>query len=147
MPGAALSPQKNNMTCRNLYFSLAGAFIAILFLSCTKEESGTDIFYGQWKTSYGDTISFYSQNGSDILEYKIDAFSPGPPANDPLHEYFYQDDKLSIRDDIGPMVSVPFRELTSFKWVNKGIQFKVQGVQWFPFMSATTTVFTFTKIQ
>ncbi len=135
------------MVNRKSYFFLAGVFAAIVFLSCTKEESDKDIFYGHWKTSYGDTISFYNQNGTDILEYEIDAFSPGPPANDPIHEYLYKNNKLSIRDNVGASSSEPFRELTSFKWANKGIEFKVQGVQWFPFMSSTVTTFTFTKIQ
>lgn len=133
------------MIRRNVCLTLAAVFTAVIFLSCTKEKNDVSLFYGHWVASYGDTIHFYNQNGVDIVEYEVDSYSPGPPSGDKLHEYGYGDEKFMIRDRIGLSSSEPFREIKSFKWVNKGIQFKLKGYEWLP-ISSSVTEFTFTKI-
>lgn len=124
---------------------LMPACIALISFSCSKDKSGRDILLGKWKSSYGDTISFYKENGKNIVHYKVASYSPGPVPVGDFHEYSYENERLSIKDNAGS--SEPFRELTTFTWTDKGNVFTVQGVQWFMFMSATITYFKFTKIK
>ncbi len=58
-------------------------------------------------------------------------------------EYTYKDNKLGLKDGLN---GDDFHFFQSFKWIQKGSVFEIQGIQWFMFLSSTTTYFTFTKI-
>jgi hypothetical protein len=63
-------------------------------------------------------------------------------------QYAYKDNKLGIKDGFVSPASFSggYRFFQSFKWLDEGRLFEIQGVEWFLFMSSTTTYFTFTKI-
>jgi hypothetical protein len=125
---------------------LAGCYflIAISIFSCKKEKgTGTESFLGKWKTSYGDTILFARVNGKNMITYDRSMNPSMPLTSD--YEYAYQNNKLGIKDGIA---SIPggFRFFQSFKWLDRGRSFEIQGVEWFLFLSSSGTYFTFTKI-
>lgn len=100
------------------------------------------MFYGYWKTSYGDTIRFFRQGGRDVVTYDR-AMNPSMPMRS-TSEYNYANEKLGIKDGFaGP---VQFRYFTTFVWLQPRKTFEVQGVEWFGFISSTSTKFTFTKL-
>lgn len=116
----------------------------VLFVSCKKDKSEDNpevsLFYGNWKTSYGDTITFSSSSRKNMLNYN----SMSPAALRVNQEYTYEDNKLRLKDGLnGPD---NFHFFQSFKWIQKGSIFEVQGIHWFNFLSSTLTYFTFTKI-
>src|SRR5689334_14427199 len=89
------------MTRQLLLVLFAGALLISSF-SCTKEVSDHNKFYGYWKASYGDTVTFAHQNGRDVLIYDVSG-SPGGPepgfTND--HEFDYHDGVFYIKQGIG----------------------------------------------
>ena len=110
-------------------------------ISCQKEDaSPSNSFYGQWKTSYEDTISFSRENGKNILTYN-QSMNPNLQV-DSKKEFTYRDNKLGILDGLN---GNDFRMLQTFKWNRQGRSFEVQGVEWFLFVNSTNTYFTFTK--
>jgi len=110
-------------------------------ISCQKEDASPgNSFYGQWKTSYGDTISFSRENGKNILTYN-QSMNPNLQV-DLKKEFTYRDNKLGILDGLN---GNDFRMLQTFKWNRQGRSFEVQGVEWFLFVNSTNTYFTFTK--
>ena len=116
---------------------------AIILVSCKKENnSDISLFYGSWKTSYGDTIVFSRTDNKNILRYNV-SLNPVLPAKTTI-EYTYKNDKLGIKNDWnGPNT---FQFFQSFRWIQKGEIFEIQGVEWLPFLSSTQVYFTFTKI-
>jgi hypothetical protein len=121
-------------------------FGGLLFLaSCDKadEENDGSIFFGRWKTSYDDTVLFHNQNGKNMVQYDASMNANLPAITN--HEYRYIDGKFSLNhtpnsgDDY-------FWEMDTFKWLEYGKSFQVQGLQWFMFLQSTQTIFTFTRI-
>jgi hypothetical protein len=130
---------------RHLLPVLLVSTLLISSFSCTKEESDTSLFYGYWKASYGDTITFANQNGRNALIYDVSG-SPGGPepgiTND--HEFDYSDGKFYIKQGIG--TSNNFRQVSSFEWVKEGKEFTIEKSEWLYFISSVGK-FTFTRIQ
>lgn len=119
------------------------AVIIFAFCSCKKVDSDNNaLFYGKWKTSYGDTILFSNDGGKDMLRYNV-SYSPAVPGSG-YYEFTYGNNKFGMKDEL----SIPprFRFLQSFRWLETGRSFEVQGIEWFTFMSSTSTYFTITKI-
>ena len=112
------------------------------FASCRKDSTDTpEIFYGNWKTSYGDTINFSLNNGTNTILYN-NSMNPAMPQRI-SHEFTYRDNKLGIKDGFN---GSDFHFFQSFKWVQPGQSYTIQGVDWFNFVNSSSTVFTFTKI-
>jgi hypothetical protein len=130
---------------RHLLPVLIGCTVIISSFSCKKGESNPNKFYGYWKASYGDTVTFAHQNGRNVLIYDVSG-SPGGPepgfTND--HEFDYHNGKFYIRQGIG--TSSNFMEVPSFAWVKVGKEFTVEKREWLYFISSVGK-FTFTKIQ
>ncbi len=123
-----------------LTFLIATTFI---LFSCKKENnSDTSLFYGSWKTSYGDTIEFSRTGNKNILRYDY-SLNPALPTTT-NHEYTYRSNKLGLKNGWNGLDNFYFFQ--SFRWVQRGQQFEVQGIDWFSFISSTQTYFTFTKI-
>lgn len=115
------------------------ASLSVLF-ACKKDAVvDRDPFIGQWTTSYGDTIEFAKQNGKNVLLYD-ESLNPAMSITT-AREFRYKDSKLEI------IRGSEFYRLQSFKWNEVGKSFEIQGIEWFQFMSSTTTFFTFTKIK
>lgn len=130
---------------RRLLFVMASFIMILSVFSCKKDELAANaVFYGKWKTSYGDTIEFARENGKDILTYD-ESLNPFMPTNT-KREYRYHLDKLAIKMPDGYPAISAFRVFQSFTWIQEGQSFSLQGIEWFLFMSASTTYFTFTKI-
>ena len=116
-------------------------FFAAAFISCSKDSELTpEYFYGQWKTSYGDTVIFSRKNGMNIATYNYSMNSLFPTRGD--REFSYRDGKLGLKISSTP----DFNFLDSFKWIQPGQSFEVQGIEWFSFLSSTLGYFTFTKL-
>lgn len=134
---------------RRFSFVPIAALLTTFFFSCKKstDSNGSNtLFYGKWKTSYNDTIEFIHENGKDYVIYD-ESMSPAVPFNS-KKQFRYSLGKLHIEMPTGwpaPGV-VDFRKLDSFNWIITGQSFGVQGVEWFLFMSSSSTYFTFTKI-
>ncbi|MBL7742214.1 MAG: hypothetical protein JNN00_01960 [Chitinophagaceae bacterium] len=128
---------------KNFLFS-SFAFLLLLHLASCDKQTGITVstFHGKWKTSYNDTIEFLRIGGKNILRYN-QSMNPSltVPAN---YEYTYQDNKLGVKDGLSGLAV--FRIYQSFRWLEEGHSFEVQGVEWFPFISSTATYFTFTRI-
>ena len=126
------------------YFFTISVFLAMLsFFSCHKDNLlKADSFYGQWKTSYGDTISFSKESDKNILTYDLSMNALSPV--DAKNEFTYRNNKLGIKDGFNG--TNDFRILQSFSWIQEGESFTIQGIEWFNFLSSTQTYFTFTKI-
>jgi hypothetical protein len=125
------------------YITLCFIVLPIILFSCTKEdEVDTSLFYGSWKTSYGDTIVFSRTGNKNMLNYDV-SMNPAfaPRAN---NEFTYNDDKLGLKDGFGGSGS--FRFFDSFRWIQKGSIFEIEQIQWFTFVSSMRTYFIFTKI-
>lgn len=135
---------------RQFSLLLATALLTALSFSCKKnnDSTGTNtLFYGKWKTSYNDTIEFTHENGKDYVIYD-ESMSPAVPFN-ARKQFRYSMGKLDIEMPPGyPGIGMfpGYRTLNSFTWNNPGQSFTIQGVEWFMFLSSTTTYFTFTKI-
>ncbi|MBC7948752.1 MAG: hypothetical protein H7Y42_12765 [Chitinophagaceae bacterium] len=125
-----------------LWSSFLPIFVLItLLISCDKDEKAPSPFNGKWKASYNDTIEFSRISGRDVLIWDV-SMNPTLPGTT-QNEYTYQFGKLAIKDGLwGP----GFRTLQTFSWIQEGQSFTVQGVEWFAFMSSTSTWFTFTRI-
>jgi hypothetical protein len=126
-----------------IYIFIFFIALGILFFSCKKEQNDdAELFYGSWKTSYNDTIVFFRNNGKNMLQYDV-SLNPAMPSTS-TYEYACLANKLGIKNGLsGPG---NFHFLQSFLWLEKGKSFRVQGVEWFAFISSTQTYFTFTKI-
>jgi hypothetical protein len=131
------------MPLRNL--SVFSFLLIVVFLSgCSKDGSpNLTLFYGAWKTSYGDTIVFARENGRNVLNYDY-SMNPAMPSTT-KSDFNYAGNKLGLKNDYS--LNQQFHTLQSFTWVQEGKVFTVQGIEWFNFLSSTTTYFTFTKIQ
>lgn len=130
------------MACRNFFFCLM-LFFSVILLSCKKDAAAeNELLYGKWKTSYGDTITFARENRSNILTYDV-SLNPTLPV-DTKTDFRYVNGKLEIKKYSG---LADYSRLETFKWKSVGQSFEVQGLEWFTFISSTTTYFTFTKIQ
>lgn len=129
---------------RHLLFAFLACTVITTSFSCHKEVSDTNPFYGNWKASYGDTVTFAREDGRNILIYDVSGSPGGPtPGITDFHEFDYKDGKFYIKEGIG--TSSGFRHIPSFAWVEEGKQFTVEKTAWLSFISSTGT-FTFTKI-
>lgn len=142
-----LSNEKSIILKKQFLYLIASLLVpVILLVSCKKDKNEDNpevsLFYGNWKASYGDTITFSRSNNKNILNYDV-SMNPAfaPRAN---NEFTYKNEKLGIKDGYeGPG---KFHFFPSFKWLQKGSVFEIQGMQWFLFLSSSSTYFTFTKI-
>jgi hypothetical protein len=126
-----------------IYIAICIIAPAIILFSCKKENNNDiSLFYGSWKTSYGDTIEFSKSGNKNMLSYDF-SMNPALPTTT-NHEYTYQSNKLGVKN--GRSGSNNFYFFQSFRWLQTSQQFEVQGIDWFPFISSTQTYFTFTKI-
>lgn len=122
---------------------LALAAFSLILSSCKKEDSDSiALFYGKWSTSYSDTIEFFQNGSNNIIRYDKSLNPTMPVTTD--EEYTYRDNKLGIKNGYDRPGGFTF--LKSFSWIERGRSFRVQAVEWFNFISSTTTWFTFTKI-
>jgi hypothetical protein len=127
------------MQKRNIY--LLALFIAWAVISCSKDsEFVPEYFYGKWKTSYGDTIIFWQKNGTNTITYNYSMNPLMPTRGD--HEFAYRNGKLGTK----LLPTTDFNFFSSFRWVQQGQSFEVQGTEWFSFVSSMGTYFTFTKL-
>jgi hypothetical protein len=120
--------------------------ITLVFSSCKKDSTRPEaIFYGKWKTSYGDTITFEHKDGKNIV-YDFPDYSATSVGGiqTKVRRFAYANGKLQLNDL--PDINNQFRSLNSFEWVQPGTVFTVITIDWFVFMSALYK-FTFTKIQ
>ena len=126
-----------------LYISTFLVITSTLFFSCGKENyDEASLFYGRWETNYGDTITFSRTNNKNILNYDVSLNPAFAPRTN--HEFTFANNKLGLKN--GRSGSADFYFFHSFRWLQTGWQFEVQGVDWFLFISSTQTYFTFTKI-
>lgn len=126
------------------YFLLSMVFV-LLFASCTKKADGgsEESLHGVWAKgpNAGDTLRFFRKNGRHIMAYSM-SFNPSMQAPTES-EYFLRGDELRIQlFGTGDLIPVG-----SFKWLQRGSRFEVQGIQFFPFMSSTIAYFTYQKVQ
>jgi hypothetical protein len=126
------------------HLSVLTLIVATLFTlaSCSKDKnpSGASLFYGKWKSNAGDTITFSQKNGENVFTYG--SFNlPSLPSE---VGFSYQNNKLGLKDDLANPSRL--RALETFKWIQQGTSFEVQGADMYLFMSSTSTYFTFTKI-
>jgi hypothetical protein len=125
------------------YIIIVSAIFSSTFYSCNKDNSEANaLFYGKWKTSYGDTIQFANEGGKDMLRYDVSGSAAVPGTG--YYEFTYRYNKLGMKDELSSLGR--FRFLQSFRWLDTGRSFEVQGIEWFTFMSSTNTYFTITKI-
>lgn len=121
---------------------LTVALIAFVFLftHCDKDNNGDDTLYGTWikGTAYGDTLQFIRKNNKDIMRMNM-SFNPMLLAYTD-REYRYVNGKLEIVLFPTPREFFP---VESFTWIEKGREFKVQGLELFPFMSASNVFFNY----
>ena len=128
------------MQKRNAY--ILAVLIVIALISCSKEsKSVPQFFYGKWKANYGDTLVFSRSNGRNIVTYNNSMNSLNLMRAD--HEFTYRDEKLGVIQWSGTQ---EFNFFSSFRWIQPGESFEIQGIQWFGFLNSTMTYFTFTKI-
>lgn len=134
------------MTYRQLSVFLLTGIALISSFSCKKEHNSPEsIFYGKWKTSYNDTITFARQNDKNVVYYIASSGLLGVQSPGPISEFEYTlNGELRIKEN--PAIVNEFRTIHSFAWVQRGNVFTVQSADWFPFMSAMYP-FTFTRIQ
>jgi hypothetical protein len=85
---------------------------------------------------------FYQKNGKNFLAYNL-SFNPVFYAPTEA-EFFYKEDRLTIRHLTSPDVYFPIKSLT---WKQVGQEFEVQGIELFPFLSSTQVYFTYHKIR
>lgn len=131
------------MSYRHLLVLLLGLVMIVSVFSCKKDNiSSAAIFYGKWKTSYGDTITFARQDGKNVIYYFND-LNPGPGVPGAIREYAYFAGTFQMKYVVS--VNDPFFAVKTFKWVTLGKVFTIMNVEWFPYMSSIST-FTFTKI-
>jgi hypothetical protein len=125
------------------YLSLLFVTLLFAFFGCKKQSlDSASQFYGYWKTSYGDTIRFSRQGNKNVITYDL-TMNPSMPVRT-TNEYTFENNKFGIRDGMASVTG--FRYINSFAWVSPNEEFQVQGVEWFFFLSSTSTIFTFTKI-
>jgi len=128
---------------RTATFFILACASTLSILSCAKDsQADKSDLYGQWKTSYGDTITFARENGLDILTYDMSLNNSMPAAT--KKEFSYQSNKLGLKDGFN---GNDFHFLQTFTWNQRGRSFTIQGIEWFMFLNSTTTYFTFTKIR
>jgi uncharacterized protein (DUF2147 family) len=129
--------------CMKLQYFAAVLLIIAFTFSCKKDNGlNEEAFYGKWKTSYGDTISFVKENGKNILIYNV-SLNASLPTN-VKKEFIYKNHKLGLKEGWN---GDDFQVLQTFTWKKPGKSFEVQGIEWFGFLSSTQTYFTFTKIE
>ncbi|MDB5210701.1 MAG: hypothetical protein JWQ30_1528 [Sediminibacterium sp.] len=121
---------------------ILAVFFALAFISCSKEtEYVPEFFYGKWKASYGDTLVFSQNTSGNIVTYNNSMNSLNTMRTD--HEFAYRDGKLGVKQWSG---ATGINFFSSFRWIQPGQSFEIEGIQWFSFVNSTMTYFTFTKI-
>lgn len=116
----------------------------LLVMGCDKDNASGNALHGTWVkgTAHGDTLQFIRKNNKDILLINM-SFNPSLQANTE-REYKYGNGKLDIM-----LYPVPpdFYPVESFTWIQTGREFKVRGIDLFPFMSASNVFFNYKKIR
>jgi hypothetical protein len=126
-------------------FLLSILIICFVITGCKKKyASDESILHGTWVKgpNFGDTLWFITRNNQHIMRQAM-SFNPGLPVY-VEKEYTYEDGRLSVR--LNAQFIQDYIPITSFKWTNMGSEFSIQGIELYPFMSSTATVFTFHKI-
>lgn len=100
-----------------------------------------DLFYGNWRTSYGDTITFSKQGNKNMLRYTR---STNPSSPDTTIEFIFNNGKLGIKDGVNP--TGQFRMLQTFFWSDEGRVYSVLSNEWFPFLSSSTLYYSFVRL-
>jgi hypothetical protein len=109
------------------FLVLAFLFAMSILFSCSKEEhNDASRLYGQWKASYGDTITFARVNCRNMMS-RDNSMNPLAPMTS-MTEYSYRNGKFSLKID--PSATFANRPLNSFRWLEEGKSFEVQGVEW-----------------
>jgi hypothetical protein len=131
------------MNHRNLLRYTAFVILFFLCFSCRKDSTMyKDLFYGKWQTSYGDTITFFNQNGKNLLHYNR---STNPSAHkDTTIEFIFTNNKFGLKDGYG--FNGNFRMLPTFTWAQEGKIYSAAAIEWFPFVSSTTVHYTFLRV-
>jgi len=119
---------------------------ALFFTGCDKDNNGAhgNALYGTWikGTAYGDTLQFMRKDNKDIMRINM-SFNPSLLAYTD-REYRYGNGKLDI---VLHSTTRDFFPVESFTWIEAGREFKVRGLELFPFMSASNVFFNYRKIQ
>jgi hypothetical protein len=126
-------------------FLLSILIICFVITGCKKKyASDESILHGTWVkgANFGDTLWFITRNGQHIMRQAM-SFNSGIPVY-VEREYTYEDGRLSVR--FNAQFIQDYTPITSFTWTNIGSEFNIQGIELYPFMSSTATVFTFHKI-
>jgi len=126
------------------FFAYLSIVCMLLVAACSKSNSGNEtIFYGTWVNSNApkDTLQFTRRDGKNILRTN-QSFNTSLPNNQET-EYSFINGKLAVYV-FGP--NEAFNLVTSFAWIQEEKQFDILGFQLYPFMSSSTTHFTYTKI-
>ena len=138
-PGVVLKIKHMNSRC--VFLSLTMAAICFIILSCSKNKtSDVSLFYGRWKSTIGDTITFFQRSGQNLCD--AGAGSPGPDFHE--IEFSYSNSKLKFKD--GAADPGRFRTLQTFKWIQYGTSFEVDGNDFYFYISSIPGTVTFTKI-
>jgi hypothetical protein len=128
--------------------SIIPAFLVLstLFLcSCTKDKEEIDELRGTWvnQNTPRDTLVFSRKNGKYLLNYN-NSFNPSLPVRTEL-EYSLKDSVLTL---IPPVTSsAPVYNIKSFKWIKRGEEFKILGIELYMFMASTVAEHQYKKIK
>lgn len=118
--------------------------IGFVFLGCHKNNSDPpNLLYGKWSKgiNWGDTLFFYQKDGRNKLLYQV-SFNPAFPAPAET-DYSYANDKL----EIGLFRGGALKPIESFKWIQYGQEFEIQGLELYSFMSSTQVYFRYHRLQ
>ena len=117
--------------------------IPLLFIRCSKQDASAGAeyeLYGKWVTTTNpvDTLEFLRKNDKNIMRI---AFSQAYILYSEA-QYKFANGKLRLKhysfDDYYPV--------SSFKWIQKGVEFEVAAYEVLPYISSTSTIFTYRKI-
>ena len=126
---------------RRYCFFLVVLVSAFLFASCGKNgDSGSGVIYGKWIKSDlpGDTLYFQKKNGKNVLSMRLWS---GADYSD--LEFRYSNGRLSLRPLQG---STDFLLYSTFKWVQVGKSFHLNGNERYPFLSSIQGDYTYNRV-
>lgn len=121
-------------------------FVVLAFSYCGKNSSSDDaLLYGKWATegSPYDTMYFFKRAGRSLVYYRF-SFNPSM-ATYTESEYRFRDGKLDI-GYTNQSGGTSFFTYSTFKWVQVGKKFELNGNQRFPILSSIQPNYIYTKI-
>ncbi len=126
---------------------LVPIILAIIFMvaGCQKKYAGDEsTLYGTWVKgpNFGDTLWFTSRNNQQVMRQAM-SFNAGLVVYKES-EFRYGNDKLSIK--LYAPTSDEYVPISSFKWTNQESEFSIVGIELYSFLSSTSTIFTYHKI-